>query len=320
MGSGIILPQPGQPITGPDPDFKRASIPNLVDFGFHNIDPPSSLYIQRNDVLNVEVITNQPAETVRICSRLLLPVMPLPGQPDAGGPVFPTDPTQGGTNIVEGQSIITPTALRTAQFTNIPLMECYLLSVNAFSTVATTRGQTFVQVQLIRAGGGSGAAQTLFADYVTLNKNLSYPGGRALNPIEAPGWSHSVQVANPAAGADWTLTVLAGQRFAPKSFNAFFTESAAVANRQVNVIIDDGVNAVWQDDVTANIVAGQAGAVSGAQVNAAVGVFPVELFVVMPPGIFLEPGWRLRTSTTGIQAGDQWSAIWFAMEEWFDLV
>lgn len=320
MGSSVILPAPGQPTEGPDPHFSTGAVPNLVDFGFHAIDPPSTLYIQRNDVLNVEVITNQPLETVRICTRLLLPVMPLPGQPDTGTPVFQATPQRGGTNIVEGQSNIAPTALRTAQFLNIPLMEAFLLSVNAFSTVATTRGQTFCQVILQRAGGGSGASQTLFADYVTLNKNLSFPGGRALNPIESNGWSHSVQVPNPAAGADWTLTVLPGQRFSPKSFLAFFTASATVATRQVNVIIDDGVNAVWQDDIATGFTASQSGAVAGAQTLATAGVFVTEQFVLIPPGIFLEPGWRMRTSTTGIQAGDQWSSIWFAMEEWFDLV
>src|SRR5580765_5947487 len=49
-------------------------------------------------------------------------------------------------------------------------------------------------------------------------------------------------VANPAAGADWSVTVPAGHLWELLGITATLTTSAAVANRAAAIVLGDGVN------------------------------------------------------------------------------
>jgi hypothetical protein len=66
------------------------------------------------------------------------------------------------------------------------------------------------------------------------------------------------------------------------------------------------------------VTAGQVAGLNGMTTNVTPGVVTSVLPIVIPPGLFLVPGWRLRAFTNNIQAGDQWSQIWHAVEEWID--
>jgi len=170
-----------------------------------------------------------------------------------------------------------------------------------------------------RGTAGQNPPETfMFADYVGGNSAAQYPNGRALHCTEGPGWSHSIQQANPGAGADWTLTMAAGQRALPKSFTAQLLTSGVAGNRNIELIIDDGANVVWRASAPASVIAGTTQQLSGATTNSPTGVVTTDFSVVIPPNLFLEPGWRVRTATTGILDGDQWSNIWFGVEEWIE--
>lgn len=323
MGSSVILPQPGQPVEGPDPHFTSGSQPNVVTYKFQNLEPPTGLYIQRDDWLNTEVVTNQPNEVVNFNVRLLLAQGPRPGQPLPPGVMVDQNQFVTGGTIVTCVFPVKPTALRVTTFPFQSLWEGYLLSATAQATVALTRGQTFIRMDLTRGnapfpGVASPQAQSLVHDYVTAAGTVGFPGTRVIGPTEGPGWIHSLQVPNPAAGADWTLTTLANQRLRVESLTAVFTASATVANRTPELIWDDGGNIMFVDDVNANIVAGQVIQVSSTGTNIPTGVVTTILHVTMPPGMILVPGHRVRTNTPGIQAGDQWSAIFLNVEEWID--
>lgn len=322
MGSSVILPPTGQPAKGPDPSFKSATTPNLVSFGFDHISPPSGLYIQRDDILNIGLLSNQVGEIIQGTFRILQPYPQIPGQPDA------PPPAGGGASRV-GPGVITTdrftvnytAALRNNQVTSIQLQEGYLLSLGVQASVALQRGQTSVRITLNRGPGAgiiSSVAQVLLSDYLYVGQPAGWPGGRQQQGTESTGFLHSLQVTNPAAGADWTFTVPNQSRMRVTSFNANFTASAAVANRQVTVSVDDGANIYWQHDVAVNITAGQAGSIFGTGTNATTGANPLLLSVVLPPNLNLPAGHRIRSNTVNIQAGDQWSAIWFGVEEWLD--
>jgi len=260
-------------------------------------------------------------ETVTFNLRLLRVPDPQGGQPSDGG-VGKTPGKVITQGIIEP---ITQTFILTAAVPSgtrvVQLAEGYLLSLGCSAQLANVRGQTFARAVLVRPTGLA-ASETLplFADYVSLFGGSGYPIGRFLGASEGPGWIHSIQVANPAAGADWTFTLPPQQRLRVDSFNAVFTASAAVANRLVQVIVDDGVNTVWTDDLPAAITASQVINVSVTQTSIPTGAVTTVLHAVIPPGVILPGNWRLRTSTAAIQAADQWSAIWLNVEEWVDQV
>jgi hypothetical protein len=279
------------------------------------------VYIQRDDLLLITAQTRLPNDTVTFNLRHLRVPELQGGQPSDGGAGKTTGRviTKGIVEPMQQQFVLTaavPSATRIVQ-----MGEGYLLSLGCSAQLANVRGQTFARAILVRPTGIA-ASETLplFGDYVTLFGGSGYPVGRFLSASEGPGWIHSIQVANPSAGADWTFTLPPQQRLRLDSFNAVFTASATVANRLVQVIVDDGVNTVWTDDLNAAITASQVVNVSVTQTNIPTGAVTTILHAVVPPGVILPGNWRLRTSTGAIQAGDQWSAIWLNVEEWVDQV
>jgi hypothetical protein len=320
VGSGVILPTPGQPTTGPDTTFKSATVPNLVSFGIDKVAPPSPLYIQRDDIVQLFGMTTKPGgEIFNAIIRFLEAAPDVPGQPDKPSDVAPPEPGATQTIKTVSVSFACPQDSQTTSF--FALGEGYLLSIagNTLSVGGNVRGVSFMRAALSRPPIGlSFTSQSLFADYVTRTCAPGWPGGRILSSGEGTGQILSFQVANPAAGADWTLVVPGFRKFYVQSFQAQFVASAAVANRNISVIVDDGVNAVWTHDVSAAVTAGQTVQVVGSGTSAPVGIVPTILPLVLPPGLRLTNTMRIRSSTANLQAGDQWSNIWFLVESLID--
>lgn len=124
----------------------------------------------------------------------------------------------------------------------------------------------------------------------------------------------------PAVGADWTLTVPGGAAWRALLAFTTFTASAAVANRQVAVqVLDGDLNIYFQTRINSNITAGQSQAFQ-LSAGGATGL-PNDVgqeFVVIIPDLVLDAGWTIRAHTFNLQAGDQWAAFPFLLEELFD--
>lgn len=318
MGASPILPTPGQPVEGPDPSFQSGSTPAIVTFDLQGISPPSALYVQRDDVLLLQAASSIVGEAVTFNGRLLLAPLPRGGQPDVPGVgVSPLDLLNSNIIEVFGETIPLPNQ-RTPVSVLRGLAEGYLLSLTAIAAPggATFRGQTFAKASIVRAGQQfTSIRQVLFSDYAIGTNPIGWPGGRALAPEEGPGFRISRQQANPAAGSDWTFACQANQRVGIISLSAVLTASATVANRQVELIVDDSVDVLWRTSATANVTASQVVAFSACPTNTSPGVITTDQTLVFPPGLILAPTWRIRTLTTGIQAGDQWSSIFLNLEE-----
>jgi hypothetical protein len=318
LAGGVpLLPGPGQPGPLNPGEFKSASAPASVSFAFDKIGPPSALYIQRDDVLIIIASSNQGNETVIINARFLLPQAPSPGQPDTPhGDTASQTPRTGGTVVNVQQRMPLPN-IRQINTSVIQLTEGYLLSVAATANIASFRGQTFVRAILLRGAQlVSNQYQVLFEDYCTNPQSAGWPGGRQVGFDEGTGWTHSILQSNPPAGADWAYLALFAQKQRITSLSAVFTASAAVANRQVELIVDDGANILWRASASANVTAGQTVTFSATGTNVPAGIIATDQTLLLPPGLVLVPNWRIRTATTGIQAGDQWSNIWLNVEEW----
>ena len=125
--------------------------------------------------------------------------------------------------------------------------------------------------------------------------------------LAAGGVATVVPVANPAPGADWSLTVPAGHQYQLQSLRAVLGTSAAVANRVPEFKVTRGATVIWSQ---------KAAGVLAASVT---GSFVLSPFAsvssnngqqVLPgPGFILQPGDVLSTTTSAIDAADQWSAI-----------
>jgi hypothetical protein len=320
VGSSVILPPPGQPVQGPDPSFHTATTPNIVSFGLERIGPPSPLYVQRDDVLLVGFNTLLAGgDTLTILGRLLLAAPDVSGQPDIPPPSAIPPPGGKITQTIKAINTSLTRASAGVVTQRVPLAEGYLLSLSGQSTNGVTRGQTIAFAWLVRGVGPIGpTSQVLFQDYSSNGNIPSWPGGRNLGPLEGPGWISSVQQANPAAGADWIMTVPAGERRRLITMNADLAVANSGAARPVEIIVDDGANVVARMstntaapiNATAHINFSNSGTPSVSITS--------DLYSQQPSAIYLEPGMRVRSITTNIVAGDQWSNIWFLFERWVD--
>lgn len=320
---GVLIAPPGQPAPMKPDEFASGSIPNVVSFAFQNIGPPSPLYIQRDDVLVVEGISAI-ADSLNVVARLLLATPPIPGQPDTQLP-----PGAKITGMVGGTPIVTigPTfkipANNTAALVTIPLAEGYLLSLAvAAVTGSTIRGQTFVRAWIARGPASvtnPNAGLLLTADYVVKGQPTTWPGGRVISSVEGPGNLAVETVANPAAGADWSLAITTQQRWRIAALNAQLLTSAAAGNRTVRLQLkDSGAVVFYQSAPSANIPASTTAQVSAGPGQVTSTVDATTINVTLPGTPYLTQTMTLAVSTLGLLAGDQWSAIRVATEEWMD--
>ncbi len=319
MGTTRLLP--GQPDPKMDPKFRSGSFPAVVTFGLKGVGPPSPLYIQRDDQLFIQAVTNSAPDTVFFNGRLLLAPAPRAGQPDTAAPVdlAALEAQLASINLFTEQVALSANFAETTLIR--ALAEGYLLSLSAVGLNTFSRGTTFVRALLIRGGTQErNIVLPLFSDYVSAITGVGWPGGRNLMPIEGPGFVHSRQLANPLAGVDWSFTAGTGQRLRVISLAATLTTAAAVANRNVELIVDDGVNTLWITDASASVLAGTTQQFAATGTNVPTGVVTTIAELVIPPDLILQPGWRLRTNTVNIQAADQWSNIWANVEEYIEFL
>lgn len=207
---------------------------------------------------------------------------------------------------------------RTRATNYFPLAEGFLLSVIVDAMgLAYNRGQCWCTVGL-QLGSGSVCVphSQLIADYITGAARLAWPGGIIRSAPEGPGLISSVAGNDPAAGAEISVTVPTGARWRLVGLLATLVTDATVANRTVNLVIDDGANAVFraaaQTAQTASLtVIYSFGASLPSQATAG-GVSINPLAEALP----LAAGYRIRTVTTNIAGGDNWGAPQLLIEEW----
>lgn len=142
---------------------------------------------------------------------------------------------------------------------------------------------------------------------------------RLLAAFQSPLTSYQTDLATrnigavPAAGSDPApFTAVANSVL--ESVDLTLTTSATVANRQVTLIIDDGVNVVYRLNASAVQTASQT-----VEYTFAAGMqeSPLRNGVLAHglPTMTIGGGWRVRIVTTNLQAGDQWTAMTVAFRQ-----
>lgn len=288
---GVDVPQPGQK------DFTGAKTSPTVSFKFQDVDPPSALYITENDQITLIIKSSQTLGVV-IRTRIL---------------------RRDGVQQFQSETFQV-TGNRTGQQFGFNLTEGYLLGVQLSNTVGGfSTGQIYVQCWFTHGGILSGfSTQPLFAGYLRPNTSVGWPSVNIPSALDGLGFVRSIVGTTPAAGAEVNETVPTGARWRLQSFSVVLNTSATVANRQSTIVVDDGVNIFFEGDSAAAVVASSTARITYSPGLTTVNGIALDQLAPTPSPLYLMAGWRLRTVTLGLQAGDQYASPKYSVEEWIE--
>ena len=276
---------------------QSGSRPRAIQFETSGFAPPTALYVQPEDFLNIYIN----ADTLLLNSfsvnvRMLLPS----GQ------------------IVIGQYSIPTVAAGTGNNYSLSLPECFLLSVSVdFMNTSLFTGRAWASIRLGRIKAVfAQTGQLLAAGYVTPNYSVAFPGSNVTSVGAGAGWIHSITGSTPGAGADISETVPAGIRWRIISFVATLVTSVAVANRAPILQITDGTHTTYYGATPTIQGAGVSWAYTfGPGMQQIAGTQGVT-GLPCPDGLKLGGGSQIKTLTNSLQAADQWSAPQYVVEQW----
>lgn len=259
---------------------------------------PTGVYLANEDTLRLTVFNSVAGVTITVTGRMLTP--------DA--------------RIVPYTFDFIPTTDRSAKSTIVNPGDGWLLSAGVYASAgAPRRGQCFCVLDVVQ--GLLGAVTMLgnvWQGYVTDTYRQGFPHSPSQHSIEGPGCIRSITGTNPAAGADISETVPTNARWRLITVRADLVTSAAVANRQPTLIIDDGANELARSQLTTNETASAVWRNTWADVGSGVSGVGVGVIHVMPAGLVLMGGYRIRTLTALIDPADDWGAPQLLVEEWIE--
>jgi hypothetical protein len=293
-GSNLLSPAQGAPAQ-PTESVLKSGPASEVSFSLRGLSPPSNLYVTKNDFLILNIFDFAAGHTVFLDWQIMLP--------------------NGTLQLNEEQKITV--ALPSANSIVIDLPEGYLIRVGVRTNAANLpRGSLFATVAIIRSPLTTPIKTIIAQGFVSSFNNVAWPNGLQEASTSGQGRLVTHTVSNPAAGADFSYSAAVLSRASLLGIVATLTTGAAVANRLVQGVIDDGVNI----SVLAPAVAVQAASLAiqyvflpGMSPQAPVGG---DQIVGLGSGAKMGTNWRFRTLTQNIQAADQWSAISLGAEEW----
>lgn len=264
------------------------------------LDPQDSVapvenYITQDMFLSIQHWASVAGISITITARLLLP---------------------DGTLKLSQQVLVT-TSDRSKQGGTVALTEGFLLSVVVQIASPNVEDRIFVSVRLSKGSIGQATiVQQLCAGYPNINRFVTWPPGVHEGSSETNGYINSVTGTTPGAGSEISETVPSNARWELLSFHYSLTTSATVATRQSALIIDDGTNILWEstqiNQQAASLVYGYSFFPGSPQIAAQT----VSVIVASPIGIQLLPGFRIRTTTLNLQAGDQYTPPQYLVKEW----
>lgn len=126
----------------------------------------------------------------------------------------------------------------------------------------------------------------------------------------------TVQVAAPAAGAEFAIRAPGEGLWRVLSLAFNLVTDATVANRAVSLTADDGTSVYFSTDATAFQAAALTRGYSAWEGSMSLAAISGDAILGFPTrGLWLPVGHSIRSVTTAIQAGDQYAAINAMVEE-----
>ncbi len=152
-----------------------------------------------------------------------------------------------------------------------------------------------------RTGRGTGQIAPWLSGVVQL-VHPAFPGSFQFNDPEVRAF------ANPAAGANFTITVPPNEAWGLRAIRFQITTDATAGNRSAMLLLDDTVNIFFQvtpASVLAPSISGRFSFGRGIGYASAVNTHRVQGL----PDVILDTGWRIQSSVEGLAAADQISLI-----------
>jgi hypothetical protein len=223
-------------------------------------------------------------------------------------------------DVSEYAVTITPTSDRAVTASDVHFGEGFLLScVASLVSGNASRGQCYVRAQVQR-GTGTAAVKlhTVIAGYVSDEYGPSFPYGTQEGPLEGIGVVRNFAGANPAAGVATSDTVPAGVRWRLISVTVTLVTDATVDDRYVKITITNGTDTLYWITASPNTTAGNTqiftfahfGSRDTQNTSAYTGNIPLNLVLL--------PGWVVSFSHNNFNAGDNYGAPQFVVEEWIE--
>lgn len=199
-----------------------------------------------------------------------------------------------------------------------------VLNLSALALVGTLApGQCYLLVQLLKGSVGAGTlVGTLLAGYVSQRGSLGYPGSVLVDTLEGAGTLRLVSGTTPAAGAQVSETVPTFARWELLDFSVAFNSDATAINRFVALNIQRSGSLIGSiQHVTAH----------GQNTLRSYSWFPGLPYVVdtdfgglgrktmgLPHPLWLSGGDSVVVTATGLQAGDTFASVRYAVREWIE--
>lgn len=268
-----------------------------IEFTNRFVQPPSALYVFRDDLLFITSIGPEVNRELRLRGRLLTP---------------------DGEIVTLEYRHVTNNNGNVAKFQTFNLQEGHFLGLTVVP-VDTVGGRGLIHITCGLTRGGSQVSsitQILFAGYIEGSRAPSWPMLHLESTVEGPGRLSRLASATPGAGSEISLAVTDGARSKPLTMSFVLTTGAAVTNRLVHLEIVDGTNIVGRMPADAVHVASTSRrytAAAGASSSAAAGGAGL---IPMPIDLVLGPNDILRTRTTNLQAADQFTNAQLYLESW----
>jgi hypothetical protein len=260
------------------------------------INPPADLLVTEDDELLVQSYNTHATTRVEVRLRIL----------DPGGEVV--------SHVLRH----TPNTDRSLASSFHAIPDGYVLGAVALPTADDVQpGELFVTVALTRgASVGSPAMQPLIQEYLTSTGYAGYPAGVLRTPGEGRGNLYLPSFTDPLTGGEALFRVPSNARWRLFTARAVLTTSAAAGNRTVRAVVDDSTTQVYRCAASAVQAPSTQVAYSFVPGGERLGAGGGDEIVPLPADLYLPNAWRMKTATSGIDAGDQWSALACLVEEW----
>lgn len=278
------------------PSSEVTSRPPLAKITRELVQPPSRVYLTLDDRLYIRSRNSLAGVELRIAGRLL--------KPDGWIVPFNFDHT--------------PATNRSASLERFQMAEGFLLSCIVFpSAGAPSRRQTFAEVGFLRGlADNASVVDVLARDYVSEAEPLAFPGARIRSSVDGRGALRSLTGTDPAAGAEITEAVPADALWRLRSMVYALVTDATAVSRVSRITLDDGAAVYAQSNAEQVQSASLTLDYTAASFGAGGGPSSLAVRVPLPEDVLLAAGHQIATDTLNIQAGDNYAAPQFLVEEW----
>lgn len=286
------------PATTPAPTLVESLLPGILGRA-KVVVSPYPFATQDDDSLRITVVNSLPGVTVEVHGRLV---------------------TRAG-DATPFRYVLAPTSNRLATSQDFRLSGGFVSNLSAFAANGSPLiGQTFVIVQIVRGAGlASFLLGTLLSAYVTATQPIGWPGTPIQSSIEGGGYPRHIVGSDPNPGFEVSEVVPTGARWRLHHFSVLIALSAAAPVRRPHLWLLFPNLSYWFSQSPFDLAASTTRDLMWAEGTQCIGnTDPRYVNMPLPSGMTMLAGSQLVTITDGLDAGDNYNAPTYTVDEWLE--